>query len=140
LTSPSFRRDLESGNFYPEEDYYAIIKNLIQAFDLEFSRIRLIKGYSNDPDVLKAIETEKFALIYIDGDHTFEAVIQDIKNYGVHVAPNGFLVMDDASYYLPGDAFWKGHETVSRACEIIPSLGFINVLNVGHNRIYQKVG
>lgn len=139
LTSPSYRKDRNSGNFYPEEDYRAIIENLFKAFALDFSRVRLIEGYSNTPNVLKAVEPENYALIYIDGDHTFEGVTQDIINYSSHVLPNGFLVMDDASYYLPGNDFWKGHEKVSRACEMIPSLGFMNVLNIGHNRIYQKV-
>ena len=99
----------------------------------------MIEGYSNNIEVLETVRSESFSVIYIDGDHTFEGVTQDIKNYSLLVAPDGFLVMDDASYYSPGSSFWKGHETVSRACEIIPSLGFTNVLNVGHNRIYQKV-
>jgi hypothetical protein len=49
--------------------------------------------------------------------------------------------MDDASFNLPGaenNEYWKGHKSVSDACDIIPDLGFKNVLNVGHNRIYQK--
>jgi hypothetical protein len=139
LTSPSFRQDLKAGNFYLEEDYHAIIENLFKAFALDFSRVQLIEGYSNDLSVLKAVESKKFTIIYIDGDHTFEVVTQDIMNYSSNIVPNGFLVMDDASYYLPGNAFWKGQETVSRACEILPSLGFVNVLNIGHNRVYQKV-
>jgi Methyltransferase domain len=140
LTSTKFRRNWKSGNFYPEEDYRTVIENLFKVFELDFSQISIIEGYSNDPKVLKTIETENFALIYIDGDHTFEVVKQDIENYSSHIINNGFLVMDDASYYLPGNNFFKGHESVSRACEIIPSLGFTNVLNVGHNRIYQKIG
>ncbi len=93
---------------------------------------------ANDPQIL-ALQDQQFSLIYSDGDHTFEGVIEDLHNYSDRVAPNGFLVMDDASYYLPGQSFWKGHETVSCACNRIPDLGFINVLNVGHNRIDQKV-
>lgn len=47
--------------------------------------------------------------------------------------------MDDASYYLEGSVYWKGHEEVSKACESIENLGFKNILNVGHNRVYEKV-
>jgi len=140
LINLRFRRDLASGNFYPEENYRSIIADLFNTFQLDVSQVRLIEGYSNDPSILKTIENETFSLIYIDGDHTYEGVMADIQNYGRLVEPNGFLVMDDASYYLPGNAFWKGHETVSRACECIPSCGFVNVLNVGHNRIYQRIG
>jgi hypothetical protein len=48
-------------------------------------------------------------------------------------------VMDDASCFLPGTGFWKGLEAVSVAAEDIPALGFENVLNVGHNRVYRRV-
>ncbi len=139
LTDPKFRQELKSGNFYPEEDYRAIIAGLFETFHLPFSEIRLIEGYSNDVNVLETVKNEKFSLIYIDGDHTFEGATEDIKNYCPLIEENGFLVMDDASFYLPGTSFWKGHESVSRACEIIPSFGFTNILNVGHNRVYQKV-
>jgi hypothetical protein len=46
--------------------------------------------------------------------------------------------MDDAACFLPGKTFWKGRESVSKACETIPSPGFKNVLNVGHIRLYQR--
>ena len=50
------------------------------------------------------------------------------------------LVADDAGCELPGTVFWKGHESVSRAARELPALGFTNVLNVGHNRVYQRTG
>jgi Methyltransferase domain len=141
LISSQFRRNLEAGNFYPDEDYKKIIENLFSRFNLDFSDVRILRGYSNDESILTQVQQEKFSLIYFDGDHTYEGVIRDLENYTPIVDPNGLIIMDDASYYLPGDAFWKGHETVSRACdEIIDSLGFINIWNVGHNRVYQKVG
>jgi alpha-D-ribose 1-methylphosphonate 5-triphosphate synthase subunit PhnG len=46
--------------------------------------------------------------------------------------------MDDAAYGLPGTSFWKGYETVARACLRLPDLGFDNVLNVGHNRVFER--
>ncbi|MBW4444613.1 MAG: class I SAM-dependent methyltransferase [Plectolyngbya sp. WJT66-NPBG17] len=140
LINPQFVEEIKAGNFYPEEDYRAAIHQLFQTFDLDLEKIRLIQGYSNDATVLESVEGEQFSVIYVDGDHTFKGVESDIHNYASKLQPNGFLVMDDASYYVPGTAFWKGHEPVSRACEIIPSLGFINILNMGHNRIYQRVG
>lgn len=139
LVSSRFREDLKAANFYPEEDYQTIVKNLFETFDLARSKVQLIKGFSSDAEVVEISARERYTLIYIDGDHSFKGATADIKNYAPLIEPNGFLVMDDASYYLPGGAFWKGHETVSRACEIIPSLGFTNVLNIGHNRIYKKI-
>jgi hypothetical protein len=139
LVNPHFAEELKAGNFYPEENYHATIAQLFQTFDLDFDTVHFLRGYSNDPEILETLKEEQFSVIYVDGDHTFDGVESDIRNYASKLALGGFLVMDDASYYLPGTAFWKGHEPVSRACEIIPSLGLVNILNMGHNRIYQKV-
>ena len=75
---------------------------------------------------------------YIDGDHAYVAVCTDIRDYAPLVAAGGLLAMDDAACFRPGKTFWKGRESVSKACETFPPLGFKNVLNVGHVRVYQK--
>lgn len=81
---------------------------------------------------------DPFHVIYIDGGHTYEAASADIANFGPKVAAGAWLVMDDAAHDLPGTVFWKGHESVSRACRHLPELGFKNVLNAGHHRIFEK--
>ena len=48
--------------------------------------------------------------------------------------------MDDAANLIPGSKFFKGIEEVSRATEEIDPLVYKNVLNVGHNRVFQKAG
>jgi Methyltransferase domain len=138
LSSAAFRQELAAGNFYPDEDYKLVVKSLFQAFDLSLSQTQFIEGYSNDAAVLDVARRQKYTLIYIDGDHTYEGATADIKDYSPLIEEGGFLVMDDASCNLPGNSFWKGHESVSRACEIIPTLGFKNILNVGHNRVYRR--
>lgn len=133
-----FIKDWQSGNFYSQEDYYAVIKQLFDKFDLDINSINLIKGFSNDGFVLNQVKNDKFHIIYIDGDHTYEGVLQDIKNYSPLIVENGFLIMDDASYFLPGKTYHKGHKSVSKACAIIPEMGFTNILNIGHNCVFQK--
>lgn len=133
-----FIKDWQSGNFYSQEDYYAVIKQLFDKFDLDINSINLIKGFSNDEFVLNQVKNDKFHIIYIDGDHTYEGVLQDIKNYSPLIVENGFLIMDDASYFLPGKTYHKGHKSVSKACAIIPEMGFTNILNIGHNCVFQK--
>jgi len=140
LVNPQFRWSIDAGSIYPEDDYQRCIEKLFAAFNLNLSDIDFVQGYSTDPEVVEKFRTQTFPLIYIDGDHTYEAVEFDIANYAPRVAINGFLVMDDAAYYRPGSVFWKGHETVSRACELnLPQMGFINVFNVGHNRVYRRI-
>lgn len=138
LVDLKYRKLAKEGNLYPEESYLDIIQNVFITFELELSDINLIKGYSNDPNVVTPMQEKHFSLIYIDGDHSFEGVRADILNYAPLLEDGGYLIMDDASCCIPGQKFWKGHEDVSRACEELPNLGFKNILNIGHNRVYKK--
>jgi hypothetical protein len=137
---PRYRERIRSGDFYPEDDYEGVVRKLFSHFDLDFSEVRLVRGYSNDPAVLAQLQADRFHIIYIDGDHTFEGAASDVRLFAPKVVTGGWLVMDDAAYDLPGTTFWKGYETVSRACALLPGLGFSNVLNVGHNRVFEKTG
>lgn len=138
LVSPAYRKCVADGNNYLIEDYAIIIRRLFEHFGLSYDAVKIYKGYSNDPAILSAVAGQKFDLIYIDGDHSYEGAQQDIRHYSDLINKGGYMVMDDASWFLEGSVFWKGHKEVSRACEIIEGLEFRNVLNVGHNRIYEK--
>ncbi len=137
-TNPRFRERIRSGDFYPSDDYEQIVRRLFTHFQLDFDQVRWIRGYSQSPAVLDAVRADRFNIIYVNGGHTYEAVSGDIAVFGPKVAAGGWMVMDDAAYDLPGTTFWKGHESVSRACRRLPELGFKNILNVGHNRIFEK--
>lgn len=136
--SPRFRERVDSGDFYPEEDYQEIVQKHFSRYGLSFDDVRLVRGYSTASDVRSAVAADRFELIYIDGDHTYTGALADIEHYAPKVVAGGWLVMDDAAYDLPGSTFWKGYETVARACLRLPELGFANVLNVGHNRIFER--
>lgn len=132
-----YRAAIRAGNLYPQGDYLGMVREVFGAFELDVAPCRMIKGLSTDPAV-RAQAHGEYSLIYIDGDHSFDAVRADIKAYAPMVKEGGYLVMDDASLFLPGNLSYKGREGVSRACEEIPALGFANVLNVGHDRVYRK--
>lgn len=138
LLSPRYRREAAVGNLHPKDDYTACNREVFRAFGLDFADVRAICGRSQDAEVLAALQDESFSLVYIDGDHRYEAVLLDLQNYSPRVRPGGILVVDDASFFLPGTAFFKGFESVSSACEILPSLGLNPVLTIGHNRIFQR--
>lgn len=134
-----YSKNAKVGNLHPKADYLSIIKEVYSTFDVDLDGVNLIKGFSNEPEVIGRVAKTKFDLIYIDGDHSYEGARSDILNYAPLIRERGYLVMDDAACFLPGGTnYWNGFESVSRAAEEIPKLGFINVLNVGHNRIYQK--
>lgn len=139
LLLPRFRERLRSGDFYAKDNYEAIVRRLFADFELDFDAVRLVRGYSTAAPVLALVATDRYQVVYIDGDHTYEGAASDIRNFAPKVVPGGWLVMDDASFDLPGTTFWKGYESVSRACTLLPSLGLRNVLNVGHNRVFERV-
>jgi hypothetical protein len=73
------------------------------------------------------------------GDHHREAGARhDFATFGAKVVPGGWLVADDAGHDLPGETFWKGYPEVTTALSELAPLGFVNVLNVGHNRVFQR--
>ena len=133
-----FKERLSSGDFYPAVDYEAIIRGHFCFHGLDFDAINLLRGYSTDAAVRKNAEALCLQVLYIDGDHTYEGARSDIEYYGPLVEIGGWLIMDDAAFDLPGTGYWKGYETVTRACQMLPDLGFTNILNVGHNRIFER--
>ncbi len=136
---PSFRNGLEGGNLYQVEDYEQIVRDFYADLGLDFDAVRLLKGYSTQPDLIAAAQERTYDLVYIDGDHSYQGVVHDLENFAAHLPPGGILVMDDASFFLPGSTFWKGHKAVSEACKGIEAMGFENLLNVGHNRVYRRL-
>jgi hypothetical protein len=134
-----FRENLRNGNFYDVCDYESAVRGLFARFELDIKSIKLYRGYSTDAQIQSALADAMFHIVYVDGDHTFEGASQDFAVYGAKVMAGGWLIADDAGFFIPGTAFWKGHEAVSRAANILPEIGFRNIMNVGHNRIYERV-
>lgn len=134
-----FREQIDNGNFYADEDYASIIRAHFDFHGLDFDRVHLYRGFSTDPAVLAQLADHAFHVVYVDGDHSHAGALHDFQTFAAKIPLGGWLIADDASCDLPGTRFWKGHEAVSRAVQIMPSLGFRNVLNVGHNRIFERV-
>jgi FkbM family methyltransferase len=125
------------GNIVPPDDYPALIADLFARCALDLGAIRFLRGLSQQPEIIAAAKPA-YDLIYIDGDHAEASVRADLANYAHRLRPGGFLVLDDAALFLEG-SFWKGFEGPSKAAEDVPAMGFRNVLNVGHNRVFQRV-
>ncbi len=138
--SPGYREQIDNANFYAVEDYTAIINAHFLHHGLDFKQVKLHRGFSTEPAILDRLAGETFHLVYVDGDHRYEGALHDFKTFAAKIPVGGWLVADDAGGDLPGTTFWKGHAAVTRAVQIVPSLGFKNVLNVGHNRIFERVG
>jgi hypothetical protein len=139
VLSRKYRERVKNADFYEKENYEEIIRSVFEKTGVEFSSIRLLKSLSPDVEILEKTANNHFEIVYVDGDHTFKGALHDFEVFGAKVVKGGWLVADDAGCFVPGTKFWKGHPAVSRAAEILPSLGFRNILNVRHNRVFEKV-
>lgn len=111
-----------------------------------FSHLTTFGGLSNDESIVYCAKSvSPFDIIYIDGDHSYEVVKEDLKNYLPMLKAGGILVTDDSGnrFKMPW-GFFQGIESCSRAIdEVLPpfteSDEFQFLFNVMHLRIFQKV-
>jgi len=59
------------------------------------SNIVFFRTFSNDINTITQIENESIDLIFIDGNHEYEYVLHDLKNYYPKLKNNGIICGDD---------------------------------------------
>lgn len=63
---------------------------------LEDAELHLLKGVSQDPAILAdAAKNDPYDVLFIDGDHSYEAVRQDWENYSPMVGSGGMVALHD---------------------------------------------
>ena len=73
-------------------------------FDLNLSNYKLnYKKIKNTSDKFFLENTEKFDVIYIDGNHTYKSVLSDAINSWKILTKDGILIFDDYFYHYPDD-------------------------------------
>jgi len=126
-----------------DDDYLSCIKTSFINSNASFENMEIIKGFSQNDDIInKAQENMFYDIIFIDGCHDYEIVCLDIQNYSKMIKSGGYLVIDDASSFLPNmPNVFLGHSDVGKA--IIDNLDnnneFIHLYAVGHNRVWRKI-
>ena len=78
----------------------------------------------------------KFDLIYIDGDHSKDQVLKDLKNSWSILNKNGFLLIDDYMWWYYKDL--KNNPAFSVNSFIKENISQINKLIVWHQVLIQK--
>lgn len=136
---PAWRKEYLLGNFHPAGDYLADNRRMFDEFGLDFDRVLIVRGLSTSPEIAAQVQDRRFAIVFVDGDHSYEAARFDIATYAPLVLPGGFVVVDDGASFLPGRGYFKGMKSVSRACRVLEeSPEWHNVLNVGHDRVFRR--
>ena len=101
----------------------------------------LIRAYSTDTEAVAHIRSRKWDAIYIDGNHDYEVARQDWDHCSAAVAVGGIIVLDDSGLstsYSPPRFSTGGHPGPSQLASEIDREKFVEILQVGHNRIFQR--
>ena len=102
----------------------------------------LLKAFSTEPEAKTFIASRPWDCIYIDGNHDYEIACQDWNVCSGSVNPGGIIVLDDAGLttrYQPPIFATGGHPGPSQLAQELKSLvEFQEILQVGHNRVFQK--
>lgn len=130
-----------SSTYRQNFDYY---QDTLQNFDyFHLPHPNLVRAYSTDPEAVALIRSRQWEMIYIDGNHDYEIVLKDWDECSRSVKSGGVIVLDDAGItprYYPDKYACRGHEGPSRLAEEIDRSRFREILQVGHNRAFQKIG
>jgi hypothetical protein len=103
----------------------------------------LVKAFSTDEAALAFLRSETWDCIYIDGNHDYPVATADWEHCAAQVRPGGLIVLDDSALktaYAPPAFATAGHPGPSRLAQEIDPREFVEILRVGHNRTFQKVG
>lgn len=130
---------LDNTDGHWDSDYKADIKRIHNEFNL--TQPRIVKGLSTDPDIIDEVQyMAPYDLVYIDGGHTYDVVVQDMKNYSP--LASRFLIVDDCCNDIPMPwGYFTGIEPVTKAVNEWEAgqKKFKLLFNVVHNKVYKRI-
>jgi hypothetical protein len=121
-------------------DYQRDVEEAFKLWDLRAPL--LIKSFSNEPKAADHVSSHVWDLVYIDGSHDFEIVLQDYRLCLGNLRPNGLLVMDDASLYRgfrPFSFSFAGHPGPSKVATEYADKEMKFICAVGHLNVFKKI-
>jgi hypothetical protein len=81
----------------PESPRHDSVSYNTEKFKNPHNTFNYFQGNSRDPKFIESIKNEvgNVDMLFIDGDHTMDAVIDDFLNYKDLVNPGGYIIFDD---------------------------------------------
>ncbi len=127
-------------NYLKGIDYYTDTQRNFEHFKLP--QAQLLRAYSTAPEAHTLIKSRKWDMIYIDGNHDFQVARQDFEICSQNLAVGGIIVLDDSGLttsFRPPSFSTAGHPGPSRLAKEIDRSRFRELLQVGHNRVFQRI-
>jgi hypothetical protein len=126
-------------NYRPDIDYLGDTLANFRHFGLPAPE--LLKAYSTDDVAIEKIRSIAWDVIYIDGNHDYEIAKQDWEHCAGSIRVGGIIVLDDSGLsttYSPPTFATAGHPGPSKLATEINLAAFREILQVGHNRVFQR--
>jgi acyl carrier protein phosphodiesterase len=125
---------------YKKMDY---VTDMLANFDhFSLPHPEYLKAYSTDENAVALIRSTAWDMIYIDGNHDYDVVCKDWQACSESVKPGGIIVLDDSgstTSYKPTRFSTAGIQGPSRLAAEIDRKQFAEILQVAHNRVFQKI-
>ena len=129
---------------YEYDNYEYSISFLYDNLKLSIDQTYIIEGLSTDPLIKDSTRNNgPYDVLYIDGGHDYDTVINDIDLCTEVLKPGGLMVMDDASSFLnlsKNHKGFPGHHDVGKAIKdhVDTKNTYKHLFACGHNRVWIK--
>ena len=113
--------------------------NIEKNFDLNtnyFSKMNKLKKFKMTSDEFFKINSDKFDLIFVDGDHSAKQVFKDINNSCNILNKGGYLILDDYMWWYYKDLKKNPSTPINEF--ILNNINEIKYLKVWHQVIVKK--
>jgi hypothetical protein len=109
-------------------------ENKIKELEKVYPNFTFIKDYSYN-----VVENwnKEIDYIFIDGDHTYDAVKQDFEQWYPHVKVGGIISIHDSSANRGGPSFWPGPSKLADELILDPRVEYIETLTA--LTVFKKV-
>jgi cephalosporin hydroxylase len=97
LQHPSSINCVSIDPFHLDRTNLSIVEKNIAKFNIHNYSVELTKKFSTDPFLLADLRARNFKtdILFIDGDHSYKAVIFDFNTFSEFVGEGGYIVFDD---------------------------------------------
>ena len=117
------------GNIYEQETFDNLYKRVKFRFSDFEEKVKIMKMSSSEAS--KKYQDKSLDLIYVDADHSYEAVLDDLFYWGSKLRDGGYFVLNDHTINADGTS---GYGTVQATNSFIRSH-----LNLSRNIFYNPI-